>query len=61
MSALDQLLGKDFEVRMGARSVRDKANEEVKRYRERDLLSLQKKPTAVVERAPGLATAVVSG
>ena len=44
MSALDQLLGKDFEVRMGARSVRDKANEEVKRYRERDLLSLQKNP-----------------
>nr|XP_061819390.1 E3 SUMO-protein ligase ZBED1-like [Nerophis lumbriciformis] len=43
MSALDQLLGKDFEVRMAATSVRDKASEEVKRYRERDPLPLQKK------------------
>lgn len=44
MSALDQLLGKDFEVRMAATSVRDKASEEVKRYRERDPLPLQKNP-----------------
>ncbi|XP_060765942.1 E3 SUMO-protein ligase ZBED1-like [Neoarius graeffei] len=43
MSALDQLLGKDFEVRMAATSVRDKASEEVKRYREHDPLLLQKK------------------
>ncbi|XP_041851628.1 uncharacterized protein LOC121646600 [Melanotaenia boesemani] len=42
MSALDQLLGKDFEVRMAATSVRDKASEEVKRYRERDPLPLEK-------------------
>lgn len=37
-------VGKDFEVRMAATSVRDKASEEVKRYRERDPLPLQKKP-----------------
>nr|XP_054593369.1 E3 SUMO-protein ligase ZBED1-like [Nothobranchius furzeri] len=41
ISALDQLLGKDFDVRMAATSVRDKASEEVKRYRERASLPLE--------------------
>ncbi|KAF7229992.1 zinc finger BED domain-containing protein 1-like [Nothobranchius furzeri] len=44
ISALDQLLGKDFEVRMAATSVRDKASEEVKRYRERASLPLEENP-----------------
>ncbi len=44
MSALDQLLGKDFEVRMAATSVKVKVGEELKRYRERDPLPLRKNP-----------------
>lgn len=47
------------EVRIDATSVRVKASEEVTRYRVCDLLPLQKKVTKVVERAAGLATAVI--
>lgn len=44
MSALDQLFGEDFEVRTAARSVRDKASDEVKRYRDRESLPLKNNP-----------------
>ena len=42
MSALDQLLGEDFKERVEARTVRDQANEEVKKYRDRDPLPPKK-------------------
>uniref|UniRef100_A0A668ALH7 BED-type domain-containing protein n=1 Tax=Myripristis murdjan TaxID=586833 RepID=A0A668ALH7_9TELE len=44
MSALDELFGEDFEVRTAARSVRDKASDEVKRYRDRESLPLKNNP-----------------
>ncbi|KAJ8351953.1 hypothetical protein SKAU_G00234290 [Synaphobranchus kaupii] len=43
-AALDQLFGELFEVRAAARSSREKASEEVMRYRERNPLPLNENP-----------------